>query len=1565
MKKMSLKKLVSLLLVLVLTLGTAVPGSPRTVSASTKSYTGEASDSIPGNIIQNPEFENNDFATGLTNGKWYPNGATLSHESSQKNAGTYSLKVSGRTAYWSGAAYREWFGNLAYDKEYYIQGAVSASAAEDIVMSVQVCGYGGVENAYPTQWITMDSVHVEANEWALLSGSLKFTISASETSGKYDVTAHFGGQTYVVRAVDGLDNIEIFIQGAEHQDGNYPDLYHDSFLIKEGVAPHSEGENTESLTDNKITNSSFEANDFASDHNHGKWYKTTDSTATISQINNFSHSGNYSLKVSNRTAFWHRAQYRVYSGYLTEGTEYDLSGYVAASADTPVELIATVIGYGGPAENPYPTINMTLNTGTADSKHWEKLEGSFKITSVTNSADSSKKDITVSWGTNTQTITGVLGYDSVELFVQQPSSATSFPDLYLDSFAMTPAKESGTTGFKGHQNGTNTETDTENIILNSSFESNDLSATETVGKWYAYGPTISQYTDASQSGSSSLKVSDRTAHWHRAQYRVEGSEIAYEQEYSLSGYVAAESTATVDLMLGIWGYGGPAANPYPVQYITLDTGVADINGWTELASTFTITREASEADSSKYDLTITYGTQSVKVECVDGLSVVEVFVQEPYHGNTDCPDLYLDSFLLKAVQKQEEQKYPSGHQNGTNTEADADNMIQNSSFESADFASETMNGKWYNNGATISQFSDASQSGENSLRVTDRTSHWHRAEYRVEGSEFASGRKYALSGYVAAEKSATVDLMLGVWGYGSAVGNGYSVQYITLDTGIADIDEWVKLEGEFSIAQKANATNSEKYDLVVTYGEQTAVIEGVAGLSVIEIYAQEAYHDKTDCPDLYLDSFLLEDVTPEAPRPTGHTGAEDTSKNKNNLINNAGFENNDYATTLTLEKWYADPGSVSLQGDTTFSHSGNTSLLVSGREEHWNRATYQIPAEKLVLGHTYELSGYLSALEDANAELLVEVIGYKGAENNREYVSEFLTLDTADLKAGKWSKLAGEFKITQQKSEKEDLCNLVISWSGGKDVTIQDVIGLSAVRIMPQEAYNAATPRADLYLDSFLLEDITPAPEAPTGHSNQENTELLSDNLIKNGSFEKSDFVLEEYVLDKWYTMEGCPATLTQDSTFSHSGKASLKVSGREEFWHRAEYRVEGSNFIMGDSYEVAGYVSALEDTNVEMLLQVYAFGGPESNPYPNQLITVDTDAVKAGEWTKLSAMFKVTVKKNSEAGYYDYTITVDGNNNSYTIPHVKGLSLVQLMVQEAYSEVTPRTDLYLDSFVMRNQTKRNMPIPTGHVGAADTEDILGNLINNSSFESDLYEDEMNFGLWFTNAKNYNVEQCSKYSHSGSYSTRIFNRKAANHSLLYRVEGSNVELGTEYTLSGFVAAALKTDVELILTVYGYAGPENNRTYPSQTIVLDRETVKDWIELAGNFTVDMKDGQLYLKTSKGTVNIGKCLGLSNIEFYVMTDETVENYTTDLYLDTFSLIAGAAKSKDDGSAQDIQVSDFMQNKEDGSSLAQFMSTVNEFAENHVAFYVILIALGMVVNLGSIIVVVRTKNKRRKAS
>ena len=1536
------------------------------------SQPGEASDTIPGNRLYDPEFDIGDFATGMGYGKWYPNNSSLSRETSVSFAGGSSMKVSDRTVFWSRGEYRIWFGDLAYETTYYLQGAVSAAAQTTAELHVDVIAYGGpAGNEYPTASLTLDAAAVSPDTWKMLAGSFGVSATESATQGKVDVTVSWAGQSQVLAGVTGVDCIQIYVQEAYHENSLCPDLYLDSFLFKAGGAPHAQGENTEHTAGNRIRNSSFETEDFATDHQFGKWYPAPGSTAVLHQANNYSQSGSHSLRVSSRTAFWHRAQYRIPGSEIRSGAAYVLSGYVSAAADTRVELILDVFGY---TDTAWPSQEgLVLATGTAGPQGWTLLSGSLKVVTSANPQNPDRLDVRIFYGDQMALIENVAGLDSLQFYIQQPADASSFPDLWLDSFRFIDAPPTG------HAGGENTEEIAGNLIHNSSFEAEDFAADHTTGKWYKTPDStavLTRITDYSQSGTASLKVSGRTAFWHRAQYRVWCGDMAYDTPYALSGYVSAAADTPVELIAVVWGYGGPAENPYPSVSMTLATGTAGPNGWTQLDGEFQFS--STPAAEGKVDVTVSWGNQSGVLSGVTGADCIELYIQQPADA-TAFPDLYLDSFqMIRQEMPPPEPEQPTGHAGGENTEEIAGNLIHNSSFEAEDFAADHTTGKWYktpDSTAVLTRITDYSQSGTASLKVSGRTAHWHRAQYRVEGSQVVFGHLYKLSGYVSAAEALSVELSVEIIGYGGPAENPYPSIYLSLASGRADASGWTRLSADFTIYQTASPQDPSKVDLTISYGDQIAVVAGVTGLSVVQITIQEPFNDSDSRPDLYLDSFLLQDITPPPSRPTGHTGAPDPSLNTSNLLHNGGFETDDLGSEMAFEQWYPDPVSVSLTRDTTYSHSGTSSLLVGRREEHWNRPAYRIAGEKLALAHTYELSGYASSLENTEVELILEIFGYAGPEDNRTYPSQSLTLSRSAVSPGTWTGLSGAFTVTQVPAEEEGLYDLWISWSGGADVVIEDVYGLSGILLMVQEPYSAATPRTDLYLDSFLLQDITPPPSRPAGHAGAPGTESDPDNLIENPGFEQADFVSGEYAFGKWYTMAGCPAILTQDTSYSHSGAASLLVSGRELFWHRAEYRVEGGQITLGDPYEISGYISSAENANVELLLQIYGYGGPADDPYPSVVITADRKTVSPGRWTKLSAVMTVTAARHAESGYYDYTVTV--GNDVYTLSHVRGLSSVQIMPQEAYSSATPRPDLYLDTFLMKNTAPPApaQPLPTGHTGAPDTEEFEGNLINNSGFETDLFADSLQVGLWFTNGSSYGVEQVPSYSHSGGHSARIYNRRSAGDTLLYRVEGNSLQLDTPYTLSGYAAAPAGTKAMLMLSVYGYAGEEDQRTYPQQTLVISQAAIQDWTLLEAGFTLHYADGRLSVESGGQTVDIGECIGLSLIEFYVATDETAENYTGDLYLDSFSLMAGAGSGTDIPAPPDEDSIPLLQeNGEDTAGAAGGFSAFSPAdapgpdASGDTALYIALLVLGGVGILAGgalILIAVRRSRKRSVAN
>ncbi len=1436
--------------------------------------TGERSDTIPGNLLYNPEFGNSDFALSESDSNWYPNNCILSKDTGNSYAGGSSLKVSGRNDFWHRAEYRIGGWDVALSKDYYLRGYVSAAAATNVDFYLDIVGYNG-EGGYPEQYIVIGSGTVGPDAWTKFDCVLNITSTPNAEAGFIDLTVSYGSSSVVVSRVKGLGVIKMFVQEQFHTAGPSPDLYLDSFLFRQGGNPHANGTNTETLDGNLVNNSSFESNTFDSSINVGKWYPNN---ATLTQVNNYSQSGGNSLKVSGRTDFWHRPEYRIDGSAIVLDKDYIVSGYLSASANTTVNLYIGVTGDDGAGG--YPSQDVLIGSASIGPAGWTKIDNILRI-KQSNNIETGFYDYTISYGSSTSVITHAKSLAVLQLFVQEAYHAPGVSsDLFLDSFVF----RLGTP--KGHDGGINTETTTGNLINNASFETNDFNAGMQNGKWYKRdGMTgiLANDTAYSQSGTSSLKISNRTAFWHRAEYRVNGALINSGKEYTLSGYVSASESLSTQMIIDIWAYGG-SPDPYPHQAITLATSTAGPAGWTKLSGTFKITAIPNTSDPSYVDLTIAYGSNTAVISHVSGLSVVEITVQEPYNEDTVRPDLYMDSFSL--VQNPNPQ--PIGLGAADNTEDDAGNLIHNASFETADFASDHNFSKWYktvDSTAVLTQLTDYSHGGLASLKVSNRTAHWNRAQYRVEGSNILLGREYVLSGFVSAREEINVELALEIWAYGGSP-DPYPMVSMILATSTAGPADWTTLGGTFTVASTPNAVNNSKVDLTVTYGSNSFVIENVSGLSAIQIAVQEPYNSSIVRPDMYLDSFLLKAASlPPPTDPTGHAGAMNTETDPDNLIGNASFETNELGTGMNFGKWYPDGNdATSIALDSTYSHSGNSSLKISNRNEFWHRADFRVEGGQIAIDREYLVSGYASALETADVELIIEIFGYGGSAEN-PYPSKSIVLSAGTAKPGEWTRLSGTFKINQSPNNDTGYYNYTISYSaGGEKYIISHIKGISGIQVMTQEKYSLATPRTNLYLDSFLFkmnEKIGPAVR-PTGHTNAANTAEDFDNLIENASFETDQFA-SDLQMGLWYPVPNTNTVLTQLSDYSHSGSHSLQVSGRTEFWHRAMFRVDCNDFVIGHEYELSGYASSLRDTGAEMWIVLW--GHDNSGGYPSAQIRLTSASISPSAWKKLSAKFKV---KRQGADYI-----LESGDQTVKLSGAAGLDTIEVFIQTQYGVQNNLTDMYLDSFLLKDLTgtNSNIPSPTGSVNAPDTEALDDNLINNAGFETDLFYNALNFGIWFTNGKKYKIEQTATYSHSGSHSVRIFNRKSANNTLIYRVDATMIKYGTSYDLSAYIAARQETKAKLLLTVYGYDGEGH---YPNKTSELSKKSVKDFTQLSGEFTVRYDKDTLYLNSADGTIEIGKCKGLSGIEFYVITDDNDANYTTDLYFDSFALLAGSKDS-----------------------------------------------------------------------
>ncbi|MDR2157100.1 MAG: carbohydrate binding domain-containing protein, partial [Clostridiales Family XIII bacterium] len=1010
---------------------------------------------------------------------------------------------------------------------------------------------------------------------------------------------------------------------------------------------------TDQIGGNLIQNAEFEEDaHIQTDAAAGKWFPNY--SGPLTRDTAYSHAGTYSLKVSGRTETYHSAVYRIAGSDLVPGKDYDLGGFAYAVNNTDM-LFGMEIIYWNASEG-WRSAFITLNAWkTVTGGNWSEFATTLRLARATTDVGN-EYAYTLTYGGQTQDFRGV---DNFLLNFYFNTAGTD--DFWIDSFLL---KQTAAPPPSGHANAPNPANDPDNIFNNASVEADDFSAGMTTGKWYPNGATLARDTSYSHSGAASLRVSGRNLFWHRAEYNVEPGKFAQNKNHQLSCYASSLEAARAELRVEVFGYGGGGdGNGYPsasVVWPAVDTAPGQ---WAALGGTFKV-KQVANADEGFYDLEITHDASGLAspltVTHVKGLSSVRIYVQEAYGEATPRTDLYLDSFLLKP----EVAAPPSGHANAPNPADDPENMINNASFENeGNFGTPAAAaaGTWYPSasGPTVARDDTYSHSGAHSLKMTGRTTGAQSPRYKINGADLMLGKKYDVSGFIGVPDDTRALMGMQILAWDSVIYWKSATVNLSLWREVKRADGWTEFSSELMLTREPTATAGD-YEYTLTYGRATHKFLAADGNLSLQLY-----FNTEDTNDLWLDSFLLKPKSGEIPdRPTGIGSYGDTQDTQGNLIQNASFEDDDFAADWgTHDKWYTLPGVGTLARLTDYSHGGSGSLRIGDRVNSSVSAWKSINGSQISLLKDYNISGYVSAREALNAQLSIEVYGYGGGLLGDAYPNGLMRFPPVGTGTGGWDRIGGSFRITSAPNAehpgKFDLTvtygpegfdspppfplsepasfsilspvlaqlNEMSALAAAEDLPsfkLVNVHGLSEIRILVGEADESKHLRPDMYADSFLLEEVDrPAPKKPGGHTGAPNPEDDAGNMFRNASIEANDFA-SDYAVDKWYPA-AAGVTLRQVTTYSHSGTASLLVSGRDAFWHRAPYNVEGYRFASGRDYQVSAYASSLENTRAELMIEVFGYGGTEQgNPYPSQWITLSAGDTAPGAWTKLSGAFNI-----------------------------------------------------------------------------------------------------------------------------------------------------------------------------------------------------------------------------------------------------------------------------------------------------------------------------------------------------
>ena len=337
------------------------------------------------NLALNPSFEDG------TAGAWFArqgeNGTMVVAATNETSAtGTYSLKVTGRRQDWNGPAYS--VKNIMQNgKSYNVSmkvKAVAGQAEQGLVENVKLSIERQIDGS-PTYTNLSQTISINETTWTTVSG-------------KYSL--NYTGE---------LTLLDIYLESATANLAFYVD---DVEII----------DTTPVNTGNVVTNSTFE---------NGTTGWAPSGPVTLAAVNNAAHSGNYSLKASDRGENW-------------AGPSYDLTGKVVKEKSYNVDLW---VMYNDEAAAATEVIKATFNPGyvtigqvTANKGQWTKITGSISIPADFDSfsfyVEADNKDL--SFYVDDVTVVGELPIKPLEIQQDIPDLADIFESYFKVGGAVNP-----------------------------------------------------------------------------------------------------------------------------------------------------------------------------------------------------------------------------------------------------------------------------------------------------------------------------------------------------------------------------------------------------------------------------------------------------------------------------------------------------------------------------------------------------------------------------------------------------------------------------------------------------------------------------------------------------------------------------------------------------------------------------------------------------------------------------------------------------------------------------------------------------------------------------------------------------------------------------------------------------------------------------------------------------------------------------------------------------------------------------------------------------------------------
>lgn len=575
-----------------------------------------------------------------------------------------------------------------------------------------------------------------------------------------------------------------------------------------------------------------------------------------------------------------------------------------------------------------------------------------------------------------------------------------------------------------------------------------------------------------------------------------------------------------------------------------------------------------------------------------------------------------------------------------------------------------------------------------------------------------------------------------------------------------------------------------------------------------------------------------------------------------------------------------------------FAYDGVNSLKLSGRTAAYQSFNTDIASSNFVQDVLYEYSFYVYSVDGCDV-----MAGWSpwGVNAAGQYVWEYGGGSWTGAKAGEWTKVSSIFMYTMIDGQ------LVMKTPNGEGgfnfipATAHNDTGDDCARFDIIRFSVQATATAEFYVDF-----VTVAPYVQ--------------NQIPNYGFEQD--------INGGY--KAADATLEQSADVAYEGTKSMKISDRIGHWSSYNYDVKGLAFDQWYDYSFYAYSETATQVTAAWSPWALNEAGAWMWVYGNGPWT----DVPAATWTRVSSVFKMTlvdgkmnvVTPNGEGGYNYFAVKpADGDDTFVSLDNFRVNFNAPKDLESLYIDLVTLVPTTVETEGGGDEGEYTGP--TGFGNGENTAFVPGNMMQNASFDNDMFNSNyINTGTWFIvkDASTERVKQNNVYSQDGAEDgygscAEVYDREVAL--TWFQSRSLNIWASNQYTVSGYISAKEATKGALNVRMWAYYDHDNDETTENQYPCADYtlpfvEVVPDeWVyyEVTFGWVFEVTDEenqtgiltlQIYDGNEEGAevveeLSCSVSHGLSAFAFMYKTDETDANYLTDLYFDNFSLFNVTAK------------------------------------------------------------------------